>query len=52
LGSFTVVVTEKYNENTKTYNGKYPLFGDSKDIKGTITEDISEKVAKVLVEIY
>jgi len=52
LGSFTVVVTEKYNGNTKTYNGKYPLFGDSKDIKGTITEDISEKVAKVLVEIY
>jgi len=52
LGSFMVAVIEKYNGDTKTYNGKYPLFGESKQIKGTITEDISEKVSKVLVEIF
>jgi hypothetical protein len=52
LGSFVVAVIEKYNGDTKTYNGKYPLFGESKQIKGTITEDISEKVSKVLVEIF
>jgi hypothetical protein len=52
LGSFVVAVIEKYNEDTKTYHGKYPLFGESKEIKGTITEDISEKVSKVLVEIF
>lgn len=52
LGSFVVAVIEKYNGDTKTYNGKYPLFGESKQIKGTITEDISEKVSKILVEIF
>ena len=52
LGSFRVVVTEKYEENSKTYNGKYPLVGDSKDISGTITEDISEKISKIVVEIF
>jgi hypothetical protein len=52
LGSFVVAVIEKYNGNTKSYNGKYPLFGESKEIKETITEDISEKVSKVLVEIF
>jgi hypothetical protein len=51
-GTLVVAVIEKYNEDTKTYNGKYPLFGESKQIKGTITEDISEKVSKVLVEIF
>jgi hypothetical protein len=52
LGSFVLAVIEKYNGNTKSYNGKYPLFGESKEIKETITEDISEKVSKVLVEIF
>ena len=52
LGSFRVVVTEKYEGNSKTYNGKYPLIGDSKDITGTITEDISEKISKIVVEIF
>jgi len=52
LGSFVVAVIEKYNGDTKTYNGKYPLFGESKEIKGTITEDISEKVSRILVEIF
>ncbi|MEM3370014.1 MAG: complement resistance protein TraT [Candidatus Micrarchaeia archaeon] len=51
LGSVVVQVREKYTE-VKDYRGQYPLAGNSKEIEGTFTDEIANKIKKIVQNVF
>ncbi|MEM4134678.1 MAG: complement resistance protein TraT [Candidatus Micrarchaeia archaeon] len=51
LGSVVIQIKERYTE-VKEYRGQYPLAGNSKEIEGTFTDEIANKITKVVQNIF
>lgn len=51
LGSVVIQIKEKYTTE-KDYRGQYPLAGNSKEIEGTFTDEIVDKISKIVQNIF
>lgn len=51
LGSMLILIKEK-KESQKEYKGQYPLAGNSKEIEGSFTNDLANKISKVIQSIF